>query len=155
MAPTGAAADWSELGKLFYRKRELYQMLWGREQMGLGRLDDDLVACARYGGPIAVVRDDRKLTRLGSGAHQQVQTLQTTSPRDTRKPLTDRAWLEPTVSFKRYLSGTTHTHPATVCISDQGRTVPARCLKGGGACGRAVFSGPKDSLRTPSTTTRT
>ena len=45
-----------------------------------------------------------------------------------------------------------------VCIYDQGRTVPARCLKGGGACGRAEFYGSKDStvrLGTPSTTTRT
>jgi hypothetical protein len=67
MAPTSAAADWSELGKLFYRKRELYQMLWPQ----MGSLEDEIVACARYGGPIAVVRDDRKLTRLG--ANQQVR----------------------------------------------------------------------------------
>jgi hypothetical protein len=92
MAPTGAAADWSELGKLFYRKRELYQMLW-REQMGVGRLDDDLVACARYGGPIAVVRDDRKLTRVGAGAHQQVKPWRPTQTRQppTAEPLGDES----------------------------------------------------------------
>jgi len=42
-------------------------------------------------------------------------------------------------------------HPTTKvgCLAhadqNQGRTVPARCLKGGGTYGRAVFLGPKDS----------
>ena len=58
MGPS-AAAEWNELGKLFYRKRELYKMVWP----GVKSLDQELVACAKYGGPIALVRDDRKLTR--------------------------------------------------------------------------------------------
>eukprot|EP00854_Cymbomonas_tetramitiformis_P004177 gene4177-5156_t len=56
------AAEWNKLGQLFYRKRELYQMAW-RE----ANLDCSLVAVARYGGPVATVHDDRKLSKLGRG----------------------------------------------------------------------------------------
>lgn len=62
MGPVSTAAEWNELGKLFYRKRELYRMVWS----GISALDHELVACAKYGGPIALVRDDKKLMRLGS-----------------------------------------------------------------------------------------
>ena len=61
MAPN-AAAEWNELGKLFYRKRELYRMGWS----GVKALDQELVACAKYGGPVALIRDDTKLTRVGA-----------------------------------------------------------------------------------------
>jgi hypothetical protein len=61
MAPVSAASQWNELGKLFYRKRDLYRMLW----KGVN-LEQSLIVCANYGGPIAVVRDDRKLAKLGA-----------------------------------------------------------------------------------------
>eukprot|EP00959_Pyramimonas_sp_CCMP1952_P125218 2618078-Pyramimonas_sp.AAC.1 len=54
------AAQWNELGKLFYRKRDLYRMLW----QGVN-IETSLVASAKYGGPIALVRDDKKLSKVG------------------------------------------------------------------------------------------
>ena len=49
-----SSADWQVLGSQFYRKVDIYEMLW--DEM---RLDSFIVAIAHYGGPIAMVRDPR------------------------------------------------------------------------------------------------
>lgn len=59
-------ADWNPLDRdIFYRKFELYSMEWP-EHFDLS--DYDKIATAAYGGPIAVVRDDRKLSKLPNPA---------------------------------------------------------------------------------------
>ncbi|KAG0268380.1 hypothetical protein DFQ27_006874 [Actinomortierella ambigua] len=52
-------ADWTQLQDRFYRKQEIYQMLW--KQVDLSKY---MVAAAQYGGPLALVRDDRKVLLL-------------------------------------------------------------------------------------------
>ncbi|KAG0225975.1 hypothetical protein BGW42_003963 [Actinomortierella wolfii] len=52
-------ADWIQLQDRFYRKQEIYQMLW--KQIDLSKY---MVAAAPYGGPLALVRDDRKVLLL-------------------------------------------------------------------------------------------
>ena len=47
-----SSAEWQVLGSTFYRKVDIYEMLW--DEM---RLDDFIVAIAHYGGPIAMVRN--------------------------------------------------------------------------------------------------
>lgn len=54
-------ADWNPLGRdIFYRKFELYSMDWG-EQLDLNNF---IVAPAAYGGPIALIRDDKKIVKV-------------------------------------------------------------------------------------------
>nr|CAG4640641.1 EOG090X01BU [Eulimnadia texana] len=54
-------ADWNPLGKeAYYRKFELYSMGWSDQV----NLQDLIVAVAPYGGCIAVVRNERKFTRV-------------------------------------------------------------------------------------------
>ncbi|KAI8351246.1 Vps16, N-terminal region-domain-containing protein [Mortierella sp. GBAus27b] len=52
-------ADWFQLQDRFYRKQEIYVMLW--DQINL--LEYNLAA-APFGGPLALVRDDRKVLLL-------------------------------------------------------------------------------------------
>ncbi|KAH6558965.1 hypothetical protein KP509_1Z035300 [Ceratopteris richardii] len=53
------AAEWTTMGDKFYRKQEIYKMCW--ENVDLSR---HKVACAPYGGPIAIIRDDSKIVQL-------------------------------------------------------------------------------------------
>lgn len=53
------AAEWEVLDNRYYRKQEIYSMAW--QKMDLTR---HKVACARFGGPIAVIRDDSKIVQL-------------------------------------------------------------------------------------------
>ncbi|CAE6405530.1 unnamed protein product [Rhizoctonia solani] len=47
-------------GEVFYSTREVYQMMWQ-----LNDLTDFIIAGARYGGPLAMIRDTSKLVALG------------------------------------------------------------------------------------------
>lgn len=62
-------ADWNPLGRdVFYRKIELYEMNWG-EQVNLL---DFIVAPASFGGPIAIIRDDKKIQRTYSSGKSDI-----------------------------------------------------------------------------------
>lgn len=61
MANVSVAAEWQLLYNRFYRKPEIYRMSW--KIMDLSR---NKVACAPFGGPIAVIRDDSKIVQLHS-----------------------------------------------------------------------------------------
>ncbi|KAF9940768.1 Vacuolar protein sorting-associated protein 16 [Modicella reniformis] len=66
-------ADWFELQDRFYRKQEIYVMLW--EQVDLSKY---MAAAAPCGGPIALVRDDRKWDKgriVGMGWTETEQLL--------------------------------------------------------------------------------
>ncbi|KAI1311299.1 hypothetical protein EDD11_003512 [Mortierella claussenii] len=52
-------ADWIQLHDRFYRKQEIYTMLW--KQVDLSKY---MIAAAPFGGPLALVRDDRKVLLL-------------------------------------------------------------------------------------------
>lgn len=53
--------DWHALGEVQYRKWAVYEpMSWDPEI----RIDDYVVAGASYGGPVAMVRDHRRLAPL-------------------------------------------------------------------------------------------
>ncbi|XP_029822771.2 LOW QUALITY PROTEIN: vacuolar protein sorting-associated protein 16 homolog [Ixodes scapularis] len=55
-------ADWSPLGRdVYYRKFELYSMKW--QEQGLN-LSEFIVAAAPYGGPIAIIRDEKKIMKI-------------------------------------------------------------------------------------------
>nr|CAG8648885.1 189_t:CDS:10 [Entrophospora candida] len=51
--------EWTQLQDRFYRKQEIYTMLWKR--MDLSKY---MIAGAPYGGPIAMIRDDKKVILL-------------------------------------------------------------------------------------------
>ncbi|KAG0454964.1 hypothetical protein HPP92_024256 [Vanilla planifolia] len=59
MAAVSVAAEWQLLYNRYYRKPEIYSMQWGRMDLTRHR-----VACAPFGGPIAVIRDDSKIVQL-------------------------------------------------------------------------------------------
>ncbi|KAL1915507.1 uncharacterized protein VTP21DRAFT_6631 [Calcarisporiella thermophila] len=52
-------AEWIQLQDRFYRKQEVYSMLW--KQIDLSKF---LLAGAPFGGPIAMIRDDKKVLLL-------------------------------------------------------------------------------------------
>eukprot|EP00271_Cylindrocystis_brebissonii_P000758 TRINITY_DN10976_c0_g1_i1.p1 TRINITY_DN10976_c0_g1~~TRINITY_DN10976_c0_g1_i1.p1 ORF type:complete len:853 (+),score=157.26 TRINITY_DN10976_c0_g1_i1:467-3025(+) len=54
------AGEWIEIHDCFYSKKELYTMAW----QGVD-LRENIVACAPFGGPIAVVRDQQLLQKIG------------------------------------------------------------------------------------------
>ena len=54
-----AAAEWQEIGDRYYRRRELYELEWGLD------MRSHVVASARSGGPVAAVRDDSAIVRVG------------------------------------------------------------------------------------------
>ncbi|CAH3134282.1 unnamed protein product [Porites lobata] len=56
--------DWNPLGKVFYRKVELYSMEW-QDAMDLSRF---IVSAAPFGGPIALIRDDKHFARVQGSA---------------------------------------------------------------------------------------
>lgn len=49
-------ATWEALGSVYYRRDEIYSMLWDLHS----DLDDFIIAAARSGGPIALMRDSSK-----------------------------------------------------------------------------------------------
>ncbi|KAI3971867.1 hypothetical protein MKW92_052396 [Papaver armeniacum] len=58
MAGVSVAAEWQLQHESYYRKPEIYSMQW---QVDLSR---NKIACAPFGGPIAVIRDDAKIVQL-------------------------------------------------------------------------------------------
>jgi hypothetical protein len=54
-------SEWSDLGGVFYERREVYSLSWGVD------MDASRVACAPFGGPVAMVRDDRKIIKNAAG----------------------------------------------------------------------------------------
>lgn len=52
--------DWNPLGKVFYRKIELYSMAW-QDAVDLSKF---IVSAAPFGGPIALIRDDKHFVRV-------------------------------------------------------------------------------------------
>ncbi|KAK4049105.1 Vacuolar protein sorting-associated protein 16 [Microbotryomycetes sp. JL221] len=56
-----ASANWEPLGETFYRKQDVYTMQWN-----MNDLSDFVMTVAPNGGPIALVRDDRKPVLLTS-----------------------------------------------------------------------------------------
>ncbi|GLT74040.1 hypothetical protein SLA2020_458610 [Shorea laevis] len=59
MANVSVAAEWQLLYNRYYRKPELYPMKWKHVDLSRNKL-----ACAPFGGPIAVIRDDSKIVQL-------------------------------------------------------------------------------------------
>ncbi|XP_051136624.1 protein VACUOLELESS1 [Andrographis paniculata] len=59
MAGVSVAAEWQLLYNRYYRKPELYQLQWKNVDLSRNK-----VACAPFGGPIAVIRDDAKIVQL-------------------------------------------------------------------------------------------
>lgn len=59
------ADDWTSLRDVQYRKVHLYDLDWaGKEDR---QLDRCLVAVAKYGGAVAMVRDETKLLKVRTG----------------------------------------------------------------------------------------
>ncbi|CAH3134311.1 unnamed protein product [Porites lobata] len=56
--------DWNPLGKVFYRKVELYSMEW-QDAVDLSRF---IVSAAPFGGPIALIRGDKHFARVQGSA---------------------------------------------------------------------------------------
>ncbi|KAI8923450.1 Vps16, N-terminal region-domain-containing protein [Entophlyctis helioformis] len=56
---TSPCGDWKPLDKKFYRKHEVYRMMWSK--VDLAKLS---VAAAPFGGPIATIRNDRKIVAV-------------------------------------------------------------------------------------------
>ncbi|GMG99177.1 hypothetical protein Nepgr_001017 [Nepenthes gracilis] len=59
MTAVTVAAEWQLLYNRYYRKPEIYSMKW--KHIDLSR---NKVACAPFGGPIAIIRDDSKIVQL-------------------------------------------------------------------------------------------
>ena len=53
------AAEWQALYNRYYRKQEIYTMCWNSVDLSRHK-----VACAKFGGPIAMVRDESKMVQL-------------------------------------------------------------------------------------------
>ncbi|KAG1120875.1 hypothetical protein G6F42_012658 [Rhizopus arrhizus] len=58
MAPN-PTSDWTELHDRFYRKQEVYSLSWNQTD-----LSKFMISGAPYGGPIAMIRDDKKVLLL-------------------------------------------------------------------------------------------
>lgn len=55
------AAEWQLLYNRYYRKPELHRMAWRHVDLSRHK-----VACAPFGGPVAIIRDDSKIVQLHS-----------------------------------------------------------------------------------------
>lgn len=55
-------ADWHALGDLLYRKWHVYDMEWGENM----NIDEYMICGAPFGGPLAMIRDDKKLIPVGA-----------------------------------------------------------------------------------------
>lgn len=60
------ADDWTSLRDVQYRKIHLYDLDWAGDEDR--QLDRCLVAVAKYGGAVAMVRDETKLLKVRAGA---------------------------------------------------------------------------------------
>ena len=56
------ADDWISLGDVQYRKVHLYDLEWGDDEDR--RLDRNLMVVAKYGGAVAMIRDETKLLKV-------------------------------------------------------------------------------------------
>ena len=74
MAGAAASSEWSDLGGVFYERREIYTLSWGVD------VDASRVACAPFGGPVAIVRDDRKIIKNAAGQARAAQRRAIASP---------------------------------------------------------------------------
>uniref|UniRef100_M4BQT1 Vps16 N-terminal domain-containing protein n=1 Tax=Hyaloperonospora arabidopsidis (strain Emoy2) TaxID=559515 RepID=M4BQT1_HYAAE len=98
--------EWHTLGKVQYQKWSLYAMDWASQNVV--DLRDYLVACAPYGGPIALLRDVKKQLKVASpetslssrelllfnACGQQLGAV-TWAPFDTkRETLVDMTWTD-------------------------------------------------------------
>jgi len=52
--------DWHAIGSEYYRKVELYSMGWSPQV----DIENYSVVCASYGGPLAIIKDDKKFLRV-------------------------------------------------------------------------------------------
>lgn len=58
--------DWHSVGGDYYRKVELYTLAWSGGGGGVD-VENYCVVGAPYGGPLAVIRDDKKFTKVSPG----------------------------------------------------------------------------------------
>lgn len=56
------ADDWTSLGDVQYRKIHLYDLDWAGDEDR--QLDRNVVAVAKYGGAVAMMRDETKLLKV-------------------------------------------------------------------------------------------
>lgn len=61
------ADDWTSLRDVQYRKIRLYELGWAEDENH--RLDLNVVAVAKYGGAVAMVRDETKLLKVRNPRH--------------------------------------------------------------------------------------
>ena len=80
-----ASAEWVELGSVFYRSTEAYELPWGVA------LSSFRVAAAKYGGPVALIRDESQLVQLAGGESRPLVLLFTAAGRPLGKFLWDKA----------------------------------------------------------------
>ncbi|XP_065832323.1 vacuolar protein sorting-associated protein 16 homolog [Oscarella lobularis] len=78
MADLNPTAEWDLLGDVYYRRRVLFTMEWGENDIDLARF---IVAGAPFDGPIALVRDDKKIVRVKSGTLKPLIYIFTASGR--------------------------------------------------------------------------
>ncbi|KAK6182738.1 hypothetical protein SNE40_010352 [Patella caerulea] len=78
-----ATADWNPLGNVYYRNVELYQMDWN----GLLELNQYMIAAAPYGGPIALMKDDKKTGRVSTNVKPIINVYNAAG-----KPLSQLRW---------------------------------------------------------------
>jgi vacuolar protein sorting-associated protein 16 len=52
--------DWNSLGEILYRQIPVYEMAW-KDKI---HIDEYLICGAPFGGPIAMIRDDKKLVAI-------------------------------------------------------------------------------------------
>jgi vacuolar protein sorting-associated protein 16 len=57
-------SDWNALGEVLYRKIPVYEMKWKGSDNDNLHIDDYLICGAPFGGPLAMIRDDKKLVPL-------------------------------------------------------------------------------------------
>lgn len=62
------ADDWTCLRDVQYRKIHLYDLDWANDENR--QLDRCLVAVAKYGGAVAMVRDEAKLLKVRAGRQE-------------------------------------------------------------------------------------
>ncbi|KAB1223106.1 Protein VACUOLELESS1 [Morella rubra] len=122
MANVSVAAEWQLLGDRYYRKPELYRpMRW--KHIDLSR---NKVACAPFGGPIALIRDDSKIVQLyAESALRKLRIFNSAGD-----PIADTVWKNP----GGRLIGLSWTEDQTlVCIVQDGTvyryTIHAEPLK--------------------------
>lgn len=78
------ADDWTSLRDVQYRKIHLYDLDWAGDEDR--QLDRCLVAVAKYGGAVAMVRDETKLLKVRVGGRNSCNLIYTLC--STHDPLT-------------------------------------------------------------------